>query len=514
MIVDLNVVDSDPFSEKKFDVCVCGAGVAGITIALKLSQRLNVVLLEAGDYEYTAASQSIYKGTNSGREYYPLDTARLRYLGGTSNHWEGWCRPLDSYDFKQKSYVGFSGWPIERKDLDPYLIEAKSILDIPSVKEEKKSIWPEDVPDAISKSRDFKNIEFWYSTPTKFGKKYGEELERRHNLVCFLNANVTNINLTENLKNVEQVEVRTYSGRIFKINARVNILATGGIENPRILLNCNNQIEVGLGNENDLVGRFFAEHPHCKVGSFILQDQARASLAHNWINRVKARRFFAPSQRLMQQDNILNFGLLYYPNKPNNAPRFKERLKRLICEPTPFEDTVENIRGRLVKCDNIVDGVLRIASEQEPNPSSRIRLGSEFDRLEKRRVVLDWKLSEIDVHTIRQAAIRFGVFFADLGLGRVHVADWLLREGEDFELASVGKGEIVGGSHHMCTTRMANSPHKGVVDLNQRVFGIDNLYIAGSSVFSSGGHANPTFTIVQMSLRLAEHINAVLKNRP
>lgn len=132
MIIDLNKVDSDPFKEKRFDVCICGAGVAGITLARKLSQRLNVVLLEAGGYEYSEASQDVYKGKSIGQDYFDLASTRLRYFGGTSNHWGGWCRPLDSCDFKPRPYVKFSGWPIERSDLDPFLEEAKSILDIPT----------------------------------------------------------------------------------------------------------------------------------------------------------------------------------------------------------------------------------------------------------------------------------------------------------------------------------------------------------------------------------------------
>lgn len=151
-----------------------------------------------------------------------------------------------------------------------------------------------------------------------------------------------------------------------------------------------------------------------------------------------------------------------------------------------------------------------MASEQAPNPLSRISLGSELDKFRKRRIILDWRLSRIDKRTIRRAIIRFGSSFASSGLGRVQVADWLLSEDEDFELPGFGV-DTIAAHHHMCTTRMGHSPRDGVVDLNQRVFGTNNLYMAGSSVFSTAGHANPTFTIVQMSLRLADHINEVLK---
>jgi len=103
MISDLNEANSDPFKTKVFDVCICGAGFAGITLALKLSQKLNVVLLEAGGLQYSERSQSVYQGSIVGREYFPLWASRLRYFGGTSNHWTGWCTPLDPIDFEPKS---------------------------------------------------------------------------------------------------------------------------------------------------------------------------------------------------------------------------------------------------------------------------------------------------------------------------------------------------------------------------------------------------------------------------
>jgi len=156
MLVDLNEIDSDPFRENKFDICIIGAGVAGITLALKLSQKLNVVLIEAGGLEYSDDSQAVYKGMSIGQEYYDLIATRLRYFGGTSNHWAGWCRPLDSYDFKPKSYLEFSGWPIERRDLDPYLKEAESILDIPGGSGQGRGASQKYLGNGIDNSQDFK----------------------------------------------------------------------------------------------------------------------------------------------------------------------------------------------------------------------------------------------------------------------------------------------------------------------------------------------------------------------
>ncbi len=167
---------------------------------------------------------------------------------------------------------------------------------------------------------------------------------------------------------------------------------------------------------------------------------------------------------------------------------------------------MDEFRERPFFCE---DGLLRIVSEQSPNPDSRITIGPDIDRFGLSSPVLHWQLSEIDKHTIRQAVIRFGEAFAESGLGRVRIANWLLYD--DIELPGIAEAQV-GGHHHMCTTRMASTPREGVVDANQKVFGINNLYISGPSVFSTVGHANPVFTIVQISLRLAKHIIDTFRN--
>jgi len=515
MIIDLNKVDQNPFIEKMYDVCICGAGVAGITLALKLSPKLDVVLLEGGGLEYTDDSQDIYKGKSVGEEYYDLTTARLRYFGGTSNYWGGWCHPLDSYDFTPKPYVEHSGWPIERRDLDPYLEEAESILDITQDSVEGQSPSQEDLGDAIATSEDFQRIGFKWSAPTRFGQKYRDAINRKPGLACYVNANVVDMKLFENLSKLKQVEVRSFSGKSFKVRARTFVLAAGGIENPRILLNCNRQMTGGLGNDNGLVGRFFTEHLNKTVGRFILEDRAKQNLLKNWIDvdpAYKNARYFSPSPGFMEREQILNFGIFVEPDgrpdgRPSDRRGFKEVLRGAICGSEWIRGAVETVRGKPMWCrPSLGHGRVRIVSEQALNASSRVSLGSDVDRFGMRRVVLDWKLSEIDKRTMQRAVFRLGKVFAKLGLGRVKIHEWLLSE----EIEVPG-GPLIAGRHHMCTTRMSKTRHDGVVDSNQRLFGVDNLYVGGSSVFSTAGHDSPTITIVQMTLRLADHLEEILE---
>ncbi|MBI5409240.1 MAG: GMC family oxidoreductase [Nitrospirae bacterium] len=492
MIIDLNNIKSDPFQNKVFDICICGGGVAGITLAVNLSKQFNVALLEAGGFEYSEESQEVYKGRIIGREYYPLEETRMRFFGGSSNVWAGFCRPLDYYDFEPKKYVEYSGWPINRNDLDPYLEKAKSILDIPDDKEAPKDQFTH----LLNKSADFKKIDFWFSKPTNFGEKFGNEITNAENILCCLNANVTDIILSEDLSRVKKIKVQNYAGKSYMLNVKTFILAAGGIENARIMLNCNRQIKEGLGNSTGLVGRFFAEHLHYAVGELILEDRFR--------NCNEIRTYAAPSERFMQKENILNLGLrIIRCNQNSSQYSFKMKIKNILCEWSP--DLVESVFSS--KCryaDQLMDRVVRIISEQAPNFSSAVLCDAEVDKFKMRRAALDWTLSPIDVRTIKNGVIHFGKTVASLGLGRLKVVQWLLSE--DPKFPGIREDET-GGNHHMCTTRMGTSPKNGVVDSNQKVFGIGNFYVAGSSVFSTGGHANPTFTIVQMSLRLADYLN-------
>jgi choline dehydrogenase-like flavoprotein len=137
-----------------------------------------------------------------------------------------------------------------------------------------------------------------------------------------------------------------------------------------------------------------------------------------------------------------------------------------------------------------------------------VRLGSEPDRFGLRRAQLDWQLQAGDKETLRRAVTDFGRRMAADRIGRVRIRDWVM----DTDASFPGyRDHAMGGHHHMGTTRMARRPEEGVVDPDSRVFGTDNLYMAGSSVFPTMGYANPTLTIVQMTLRLADHLNRVLR---
>lgn len=491
MIIDFKKNPDLQLSDKKYDVCIIGGGIAGITLATKLSNSLSIALIEAGDFTYSEESQSLYKGTTTGTPYFDLASTRLRYMGGSSNHWGGWCLPLDEKDYRKKEYLPHSGWPISKANLDPYLNDALEAADVPSPESIGRSI----LDDVITEEVGFEKFQMLYSPFTRFGVKYRSRLEGQSNITCVLNASVTDIKMHDNLEDAKSVLCTGYDGRSLEINASTFVLCTGGIENPRLLLNFNKQIKSGIGNQNDLVGRFFTEHPHFTVANYILEDNLE----------VPKYSFFSPSLKYMEEEKILNFGLrVFRISKVGEELSFKDKLREMLCDVSFTRRAAETLKGKEMTCD--VEGKIRIASEQALNENSRITLNDEIDSLGMKKANLHWQLSEVDRKTLLSPTLKIAALFATKNIGRVKLVDWLLNL-NDYPIP--GEDEVAG-HHHMCTTRMSDSPATGVVDQNLKIFGTNNIYVSGSSVFGTGGHANPTLTIIQLTLRLANHMNDIL----
>ena len=480
---------------RAFDVCVIGAGPAGITLARRLADAgAEVALMEAGTLEITAESQEIYEGEIAGLDYFPLDAARLRFFGGTSNHWGGWCRALDAHDFDPKPFNDLSGWPIGRIDLDPHRAEADRILDLPP------ETLATDLP-FTQDGYDFRRFQFRWSTPTLFAEKYGPEIAASPLIHLGLDANLVDLRLDDRLGGVTAARFRSLAADDpgFEVRARIFCLCTGGIENARLLLNFRSQAPEGIGNRHDLVGRYFCEHPSFQIADVLLPGEPLPELE-----------FYCPSEQFIYARSVLNFGLRFEPGPwPPTMPASAARIGLT----SPFElALLEFMRSeahpprRAVAQEHLPlasTATLRTAHEQALDPASRVRLGEDRDALGLARPVLDWRLGDLDIHTMRTAATAFGRHLAAENRGRVRLREWLFTDPVVFPDITADE---VGGQHHMCTTRMAEDPRHGVVDRDCRVHGLDNLFIAGSSVFATPGHANPTYTITQLSLRLGDHL--------
>jgi len=494
MIIDVDRADPLPLAGL-YHVCIAGGGVAGIVLAYKLSQSgKRILLLEAGGDEFSAVSQDSYAGENSGLAYFDLDETRLRYLGGASNHWAGWCHPLEDYDFQRRDHIAGSGWPIGMQDLQPYLAETLDILEIDP--------FP---PDASLGGAEGRLSETFYrrSPPVRFGRKYRKFLAASTAIDVLLNANLVDIERNPDNGRIEGFTFRGYTDLRPLYHARADqyVLALGGIENARILLNANRQAPHGPGNDHDLVGRYFMEHPHHNVGYFVA-DPARTDFG-------KYQRYVTPTPHMMDREGIGNavVRLRTIDNPDSDQPDFiadpRELAREMLCAHDGIRDFVNSIRH--LSCRPATSGVLRLAAEQVPNRNSRVMLSDQMDRFGLRRAALDWQLLPQDKQTIRTLAVELATCFARQDIGRVKLWDWVIDE-SSFDFPPNENGENIAANHHIGTTRMGSSALDGVVDGNCRVFGVDNLYVAGSSVFRTGGYANPTLTIVQLSLRLGDHL--------
>jgi choline dehydrogenase-like flavoprotein len=486
-------------AERRFDVCVIGAGPAGITLARRLAAAgADVALMEGGGYDISIESQEIYEGENVGLDYFPLDTARLRFFGGTSNHWGGWCRELDAIDFVAKPHHPLSGWPIGKIDLDPYVPEADVILDLPPEAAPPPSVLPQ--PEG-----NFFRTEFRFSPPTRFRDKYWNEIGASERIRCFVNANLVDLRLSNDLDTVSNGVFRSYAADDpgFTVAAKAYVLCTGGIENPRLLLNFRSQEPDGIGNRFDLVGRYFAEHPHVAVADVLLE------------NPIAQREFYAVTEEFIYANGLQNCAVHLATKVSEPVPDLLTAAKRSVRCEVPFIDRLaQQVLGTRGRCASPAlaswwngepqpEAMIRVDHEQALNPDSRVSLADTRDALGLQKTVLNWQLDELDFHTMRTVTIAFGRHLAAHGIGRARLRDWLVAHPPYFP--KVGDDEVAGW-HHMGTTRMAEDPRHGVVDRDCRVHGLSNLYIGGSSVFSTCGYSNPTYTIVQLSLRLGDHL--------
>lgn len=502
MFIDAQTITDQTIIES--DLVILGGGPAGITLARELAQHnCQVCLVEAGGLQFEARSQSLYEGESAGIDY-PLANSRLRFLGGSSNHWGGYCRPLSAIDFEQRDWVPYSGWPFGLDELLPYYQKASEVVEVAPARFEDSTYWQETSAEPLLDfaSRRLTAQYIQYSPPTHFGERYQNDLAQQANLRVLYNANVVNIDANSAGNAITHVSVRTLTGRRLTVKSKQFVLAAGGLENARLLLLSDNIIPTGLGNQNDLVGRFFMEHPHlqgfCEI---VIADLKR--LPKIYYQRITAgsrtgSAAFIPTASFLHERHLLNatFQMGVAGKYLNNDPSSYTETNKAESHLRMLQAAHLFLANKDVKVPGLWMGVGG-SCEQAPNPESRVSLSAQRDTLGLKKIRLDWRLSEQDrrsvVEHIRSLALEFGA----LGIGRM-----LMTIEDDGRWPE----QVTGGNHHMGTTRMSNNPKSGVVDKDSKIHGIDNLYVAGSSVFPTSGTAHPTLTIVALALRLADHL--------
>ena len=476
------------------DLAIIGGGPAGISLALALaSSPLRVMLLESGGMHFDGKTQELYGGSESGYPYLKLEGSRLRYLGGSTNHWGGWCRPLSEIDFEARDWLAHSGWPFARREIEPYFARAQSLVEAGPWVYDKGEAWMahRGAPLALARGGVYTS---WFQfskmrgsvLPTHFGHRYADDLRRIPRLALYANANVTGMRLAGDAASLDRLDVATLSGNRFSVRPRIAVLATGAMENARLLLASNDVAPRGVGNDNDLVGRFFADHP-------IPRDTATlvvfaGGLAPFYTSNATAkgailRATFSPSEDYQRRSGAL--GSL---TTVENAIALDELGRAAVATATDALDLdASNAKAYSMGC----------GLELAPDPNRRLTLTSERDALDLPRLKLHMHVADSTFAHYRATMKELGrqLLAARIGMIRLNQkthADWL--------------NVMDWGNHHMGTTRMSDDPKQGVVDQDSRIHGVANLYVAGSSVFPTYGSSNPTMNLVALSLRLAAHL--------
>jgi choline dehydrogenase-like flavoprotein len=534
------------------DVCIVGCGPAGLTLALEFAnQNFRVCLLESGGLEEPDAEAKSLSRGKTPPGYPAMEVVYNRQFGGTAAIWhiqigngEIGARfiPFNETDFDQRSEIPYSGWPITRADMEPFYERAQTICKLGPYNYEPEYWEREDTPQIRFSSDRIKSIICQFTRAATFHQDYREVIQQAQNITNYLHATVAEIETNEAASEVTALRVISEPGKEFRITAKVFILAAGGIEVPRLLLLSNQVQKEGLGNQNDLVGRFFMDHP-CYFGglwfppSRQLFNQAGLYDLRRVDNTPIMGRFVL-TQEVVRREGVMNvFGFLH-PRTAGYKSLAVQSLKTLLSSIrsgrmpkdvgkhlgivlngvgditaialkrlfSPKIDLTPADKGGwsyLPNKDKLFTSFeLFLSAEQVPNPNNRIVLIDEKDPLGRQRVQLHWDWKHpIDLHTIRKAQEIFKEEIERAGLGRLEIQ----RDEGNIPYMTASSAH-----HLMGTTRMHNDPKQGVVDENCRVHGISNLYIASSSVFPTGGQVNPTLTIVAMAVRLADHIKQVM----
>ena len=524
MLADARELASD--QQVEVDVCIVGAGPAGISVARELiGDGAHVWLLDSGGRDVEGRVQRLNLGQSVGYPIHRPHQSRVRAFGGTSRHWmspgdESWAaRPLDPVDFEVRPGIPHSGWPFDRAHLDPYYAQAQAVCRLGPF-DYDPAHWA-DPPPLPLPAGPVETTVFQHGTASFEG--YYQELVRAPNVTLLLHASVVDLATEEDPGRVDRVELRREDGSRCFLRPRLVVLAAGGIENPRLLLLSRGAHRRGLGNDRDLVGRFFAERLSARTGYVVpatpdllghagfftvhpaapgvrVQGALRVGDAAQRERQLLNCAFFLPTRDLsMTAEAVRSVATLVKARRRRPLPaELPGHLRNVV---TGLGDLGSFARDRLrgpADARSIL--ALRAQAEQAPNPDSRVTLGSRRDRFGQPVARLDWRPRPSDRASIRASQEVVDAALRAAGLGRV---EFMLGDEDPPAL-------LEGNFHHLGATRMHPDPANGVVDADCRVHGVRNLYVAGSSVFPTYGCSNPTLTVVALALRLADHVKKQL----
>jgi choline dehydrogenase-like flavoprotein len=545
-----------PNESLQFDICIVGSGPAGITLAREIARSgYRVGLLESGGYKRMEDTECLDAGSVDSPHGYReenLREGRRRQFGGSSNLWNHQVRggsarhiryvPLDEIDFERRDWVPESGWPFSRREIQPFYERAKEVCGIGQLNY-PAGVLPAGTDRLPWQTGKIESVISQFGSSGIFLEDYRRELVRSERATVLLHALLLKLQMDPFSRTINSAKVASADGRKFQIKARVFVLAAGGLENARILQLQEDCAPGGLGNRYDMVGRCFMDHPQIKLGTLIpacssVFRQAAFYDQHDLgAQSIMFKLHVRPE--VMRQEKMLNLCAVLVPHFKNlrtngpavlrqlmvRGPRFlsrffsADRYGRHRASPPTDGEPIRALRQRLLE-EYYSEGCcgwsrltgperrfgefsVRSLVEQSPDRSNRVVLDERTDAHGQRKIKVLWRWNELDLHSIRRAQMIFREELASAGIGTFIPVE---------ETKDSHPRQFSSPHHFMGTTRMHDDPRCGVVDAECRVHDVANLFIAGSSVFPTGGFANPTLTIVALALRLASHLQSKLQS--
>jgi hypothetical protein len=531
-IVDINDLHAPTTLDT--DICIVGGGAAGITVASELDGTSHrVCLIESGGFGPDEQTQALYDLQVIGHPVRQNFMSRARYFGGTCNVWAGRCMPLTPLDMCVRDWIAHSGWPISYEELERYYPQASRVLKLPARHTlERLMSRKNPVERRLVDNPDLQPaMAVCAKKPLRFADAYRKQLRRSRNISLYLNANVTDIQLNRAGDHVEACVASSLGGKTIHFKAKRFVIACGGLETARLLLASRSIHPTGIGNRFDAVGRYYMDHPRAVFGKVRLsKPRALPMLLGMPVSDGMAQVGIQLSHDVQRREHLLNNYLTLERSWSDQAAKtyegFVHSMKILIRKgyagkrfrlsranlarvpeliyllppreimPHSLYSTASRLRHRFGK--GVSELIVVNYCEQMPNPLSRAYLGETRDRFNMPHLVLDWKIRREETVTLLRLQDLLDRTLRRHQLGYLESSSQLFSD-----------RLYTDASHHIGTTRMSTDPREGVVDQNCKVHGLDNLFIAGSAVFPTSGHANPTLTIVALAIRLAAHVNSL-----
>ena len=510
------------------DLCIVGSGVMGLAIASHLLNHSarKILLVEEGVLEDTNTTSAVAAELQGGDLASAVDNSRARGFGGSSRRWGGQALPFSALDLADRPFLSQrGGWPISWEELNRFYPAADQFLGLTSMPF-TTDLWKRQAVTApFAEGSDLELSISKYSPHAYLASVYQKPITTSKQADCLINAKVASVVLEGDGARAQGVKVRNSHGREATISARVVVLCSGGIENPRILLASQQLDRRGVGNQADLVGRYYQDH----VGFFAaeLRPLDWARFRHLFASFLPGDQKYVPkiqlAQSLQRSQGLLsvigNIDVQEGENSPRNCARRIYRklrharpisaesgstfhdLRRLVSSaPDALKLLSAHLLEHRIGLPKKARFFLMANAESEPLHASRITLSDQLDGYGLNRPKVSWLVSDLTLNALKAYGVAVKNTLESATIAEVRLSPYLTDPKANW------KERAYSLYHHMGATRMSSSPKEGVVDSYGRVHGIDNLYIAGTSILPSGSSSNPSYTALALAFRTAEHL--------